>query len=151
MPQRIQQALEQLARAWAPLEVGGVLAGYWNEGVAVITDFVGPGDDAQHARYQFVPDDEYHAAEIARLYRASNGTTTYLGDWHTHPSGVARPSPLDKRTLRHIARAPEARCPEPLMILLAGENATWSTQTFTLGPERRFLPRKVVPASLRVF
>lgn len=151
IPRGIQQHLEKLARDWEPLEVGGVLAGYWNDQAAVVTDFVGPGEDAQHDRYTFVPDDEYHATEIARLYSASNGATIYLGDWHTHPSGLARLSPLDKGTLRRIANAPEARCPNPLMVLLAGSGMTWRTQVFTLGATRSFLPRKIVPVELKIF
>jgi|LNAP01.1.fsa_nt_gb integrative and conjugative element protein (TIGR02256 family) len=151
MPRGIQQHLEELARDWEPLEVGGVLAGYWNDRAAIVTAFVGPGEDAQHQRYTFVPDDEYHAAEIAGLYRASDGATIYLGDWHTHPSGPARLSPLDKRTLRHIANAPEARCPNPLMVLLAGSGERWGTQVFTLGATRSFLPRSIVPVELRIF
>ncbi|WP_197426988.1 Mov34/MPN/PAD-1 family protein [Noviluteimonas gilva] len=151
MPRGIQQDLEELARDWEPLEVGGVLAGYWNGQAAIVTDFVGPGNDAQHHRYTFVPDDEYHVDEIARLYRESNGATTYLGDWHTHPSGTARLSPLDKRTLRRIANAPEARCPDPLMVLFAGSGHRWGTQVFTLGATRSLLPRSIVPVELRIF
>lgn len=151
MPRGIQQQLEELAQQWGSLEVGGVLAGYWNNDAAVITHFVGPGKNAKHEAWTFVPDHAFHEQEIARLYAASQGTTIYLGDWHTHPSGVARLSPLDKRTLRAIADAPEARCPQPLMVLLAGSGAAWSTQVFTLGCDRRFFAPKVVRAELKVF
>lgn len=151
MPRGIQHHLEELAREWELLEVGGVLAGYWSDQVAVVTDFVGPGENAQHHRYTYIPDHGYHAAEIARLYGASNGATIYLGDWHTHPSGLARLSPLDKRTLRRIANAPEARCANPLMVLLAGSGERWGTQVFTLGATRSLLPRMIVPVELKIF
>lgn len=151
MPRCIQRHLEILGNDWHPLEVGGVLAGYWTDDSAVITDFVGPGESAIHHASTFVPDHEFHAQEIARLYADTNCATTYLGDWHTHPSGLARLSPLDKRTLRSIANAPEARCSHPLMILLAGRGEAWSMAAFTLGAERRFFPRKVHQVELRVF
>lgn len=147
----IQQQLEELARQWDPLEVGGVLAGYWNSDAAVITNCVGPGEDAKHQAGTFFPDHAFHEREIARIYAESQGASVYLGDWHTHPSGAARLSWLDKRTLRAIANAPEAQCPRPLMVLLAGHGEAWSTHVFTLGPERRLLSRKIVPAELRFF
>lgn len=146
-----QQRLEDLARQWDPLETGGVLAGYWNRETVVITQCIGPGEGAKHHSSTFVPDYAFHDSEIARLYAESHGDTVYLGDWHTHPSGAARLSPLDKRTLRSIAVAPEAKCPRPLMVLLAGSGEAWSTQVFTLGLEMRILPRRVIQAELRVF
>lgn len=147
----IRQQLVSLAKEWEPLEVGGVLAGYWRDEAAVITDWVGPGKNAEHYHFNYTPDHDFHTAEIERLFAASGGTTVYLGDWHTHPSGAARLSPLDKRTLRSIADAPEAQCPRPLMLLLAGSSEAWSTQAFTLGPDRIFLPRKILSAEIRVF
>ena len=151
MPAGIQQALIALAQHWDPLEVGGVLAGYWDGAEAVITDWVGPGENANHQRFNYTPDYDFHTKEIERLYAASEGTTIYLGDWHTHPSGASRLSPVDKRTLQMIADAPDAQCPRPLMLLLAGRSEDWSIQVFTLGPERRFFSRKIVQVELRTF
>lgn len=151
MPRGVQHELRMLAKEWEPMEVGGVLAGYWADRAAVVTDFVGAGERAQHHRYTFMPDHEYHEAEIERLYRASNGVTIYLGDWHTHPSGFACLSSLDRRTLRSVAKAPEARCPNPLMVLLSGSGDRWGVKVFSLDAARSILPRKVVPVELRTF
>ena len=140
-----------LAQAWDPLEVGGVLAGYWKEDAVVITDVVGPGEHAQHRRHTFLPDHAFHAEEIARLYTASQGTHVYLGDWHTHPRGAPRLSPMDKRTLRAIAISPEARCPRPIMALLSGCGQIWQSQVFTLGQDRGLLSPAVELAELRLF
>lgn len=151
IPQNLQQEMEDLARLWYPLEVGGVIAGYWNNNAAVLTSCIGPGNNAKHDACAFLPDHAFHEREIARLYAASSGTEVYLGDWHTHPSGASRLSSLDKRTLRAIGDAPEARCSAPLMVLLAGSKDAWSTHVFTLGPERTLHSRKIVPAELRLF
>lgn len=151
LPRRLQQEMEELGRQWDPLEVGGVIAGYWNNDEAVITSCIGPGDNAQHGAGAFLPDHAFHQHEIARLYAASGGAEVYLGDWHTHPSGVPRLSSVDKRTLRAIGDAPEAQCSTPLMVLLAGSQRSWTTRVFTLVPPRAFRARKVVPAELRVF
>lgn len=151
MARALREQMATLARDWAPLEVGGVLAGYWNGEDAVITDVVGPGAGAEHERFHFTPDYEFHTREIARLYLASNGVTTYLGDWHSHPNGPSSLSPVDRRTLREIGDAPEARCPRPLMVLLSGGLDSWSVQSFTLGRHRRLLPRPVLGVDLCVY
>lgn len=151
MPSSVRDELVELAREWAPLEVGGVLAGYWHENVAVITDWVGPGDGAEHERSHFAPDYEFHVHEIARLYAASKGTTIYLGDWHSHPNGSPSLSPLDEHTLMVIAEAPEARCPRPLMLILAGGRRHWSIQAFALEQNWRQTQRQVVGVELCVY
>lgn len=107
-----------------PLETGGVLMGYWvppphPRREAVVTDAIGPGPRAVHAATRFEPDDAWQERRVAEAYRASGRLHTYLGDWHTHPNGAPRPSPLDRATARRIATAPAARAPEPLMVIIA--------------------------------
>ena len=106
----------------APDETGGLLMGYGDaENGFVVTATVGPGPDAVHAPYRFVPDHAYQEREVARHYRASGRTETYLGDWHSHPTAGAYLSPRDRKTLRSIARDPDARAPTPLMMVVAGK------------------------------
>jgi len=112
--------LREAART-APYETGGVLLGYRGEGGdVVVTDVVGPGPNASHARASFVPDHGYHDGEIARLYAESGRRHAYLGDWHSHPGGSCALSRTDRRTLRRIATTAEARAPEPLMLIVGG-------------------------------
>src|SRR5690606_33938556 len=86
----------------------------------VVRASVGPGPRAVHRRRGFVPDHVYHELETARIYADSGRVWSYLGDWHSHPSGTLVLSRTDRRTLARIARAPDARVPKPLMIVLAG-------------------------------
>src|SRR3546814_7748917 len=52
---------------------------------------------------------------------------TYLGDWHTHPGAtVANPSRTDRSTARRIANAAEARAPNPVTLILAGDTTSWT-------------------------
>src|SRR5665647_1501067 len=111
------------------LETGGVLLGYATETEWVVGAVVGPGPDASHWATGFTPDAEWQAERIAELYEASGRRLQYLGDWHTHPAGSAVPSKLDRRTLRRIAHSSAARCPRPLMAILAGS----SDESWTLG------------------
>jgi integrative and conjugative element protein (TIGR02256 family) len=111
----------------SPSETGGVLLGYWSAQFdeVVIVEATGPGATAMHAIDRFSPDANFDVEEVARRYRESGRIHTYLGDWHTHPSGSARLSKLDHRTLARIARHQPARTPAPIMAVLAGQ-APWS-------------------------
>jgi integrative and conjugative element protein (TIGR02256 family) len=115
----------EAARAY-PYETGGVLMGYQGENdTVVITTIIGPGLNARHAHQAFVPDHEYHANEVAKIYSASGGRWTYLGDWHSHPGGSAHLSWRDRSTLRRIARSSDARVPHPLMLVVCGQSESW--------------------------
>jgi integrative and conjugative element protein (TIGR02256 family) len=121
---------EMLAEAslWDDRETGGVLLGYWaSTDQVVITKGIGPGPAAIHHRTRFRPDQAHHEEEIASHFRASEGRESYLGDWHTHP-GTTRPylSAKDRRAAKNIASAIEARAPNPLMLVLAGDGRAWT-------------------------
>lgn len=88
----------------------------------VVCESVGPGPRAVHRRTRFLPDHQYHEQEAARIYLASGRIVSYLGDWHSHPRGSLALSVTDRRTLGRIARAPAARAPQPIMIVLAGSS-----------------------------
>jgi integrative and conjugative element protein (TIGR02256 family) len=116
----VLSALVEEADRMAPLETGGVLLGYRPEGdEPVVTDAIGPGPNAIHKRYRFVPDHDYQIHEIDRLYRDSGRLLEYLGDWHTHPGGLAELSTSDLAAIRAIATEKEARVPRPVMLVLA--------------------------------
>lgn len=117
-----------------PYETGGVLLGYWADShiQAVVTHFVGAGPNALHNEQHLAPDHDFQDAEIARLYDESGRQLCYLGDWHTHPNGAGFLSKLDRRTLRLIGRSPQARSPDPVMIILSGRAFAWSLHGWQL-------------------
>lgn len=110
------------ARRTFPDETGGVLLGYWVKPryEVVVVRAVGPGPGALHSPYGYTPDHVYHEVEVAAEYMASDRKHAYLGDWHSHPRSAAYLSPKDLRTLRRIAKAPEARAPNPVMLVMSG-------------------------------
>jgi integrative and conjugative element protein (TIGR02256 family) len=127
-----------LANEKYPLETGGVLIGYTGgfEGAdVVIVSITGPGPNAYHTETRFEPDHEYQTQEIARIYRASKGVNTYLGDWHTHPNSAADLSRRDKKTLKHIAGHGPARMARPIMAIL-GDHSPWALKVWRLFPSR---------------
>ena len=110
-----------------PLETGGVLVGYFaDNGEPVIFAAVGPGPAAIHSRYRFTPDHGWQCSQLEILFEQSSGKLVYLGDWHTHPDGLPQMSWLDKRTLRAIAKHPQALTPQPLMLIGAGAVQRWA-------------------------
>lgn len=135
------------ASHWAPCETGGLLVGYWAApDEAVVTHVVDAGPNAQRTNIAFEPDAQYQEASLAELYESSGRLDTYLGDWHSHPTGSLCLSRRDRKTLRTIGREPSARCPRPLMLLLAGRadgwgSAVWSGERGRLGIVR---PRRAL-------
>lgn len=118
----------------APDETGGLLLGYRHSPTeVVITDIVGPGPNASHRRTGFDPDTDWQTGELARRYADAHRRIRYLGDWHTHPGGRTALSRLDQITLRVIARHPDARCPRPVMAVLAGGDP-WTLAVRQLTP-----------------
>jgi integrative and conjugative element protein (TIGR02256 family) len=119
----IRDDLIKQAGSHAPNETGGILLGYRHSATeVVITDAIGPGPTADHRRTGFRPDAQWQTRELARRYHEAGRRIEYLGDWHTHPGGTTTPSSTDRRTLHAIARHPEARCPQPIMAIIAAEH-----------------------------
>jgi integrative and conjugative element protein (TIGR02256 family) len=112
-----------LTDGWAtwPMETGGLLLGHRvdHHGLdAVAVRVIGPGPKARHERYGFEPDATWQAEQVATAWTQDN-TLEYLGDWHTHPAGTTRFSPLDLAAAQTIAAAPLARQPHPIMVVAA--------------------------------
>ncbi|UOH74194.1 Mov34/MPN/PAD-1 family protein [Acinetobacter schindleri] len=79
------------------IEACGVLIGtkdsvsnhYWIESVTV------PMPKDIRRRYSFIMKDPKHQQTVDRAYIDSNGTSVYLGTWHSHPQAVPVPSHID--------------------------------------------------------
>lgn len=107
-----------------------MLLGYRNRRHLVIVAVIGPGPRAHHDRAGFRPDAEYQQSEIDRLHGIDPTRHSYLGDWHTHPDGLPLLSPRDKKTLKAIAKTPEAQVSSPVMLLLSGGQRAWDLRVF---------------------
>lgn len=104
-----------------PLETGGMLLGWVNEdrNEVVVATVLGPGPEAEHERTRFRPDSGWQQRRLDHIYEATEGRITFVGDWHVHPAGGFGMSRRDRRTMGHTAATPDARCPQPVMALLA--------------------------------
>lgn len=151
LSRRAARQLTALASTWFPLEAGGILLGHVNGSDAVVVEIIGPGPAACHEHTCFFPDHDYQREEVARLYRESDGRVTYLGDWHTHPRGPSNLSDIDQRTLRAIAKERDARCSQPLMLLLSHGPDAWDTNVFCLRRSRLPWSRRGMPLEVTIY
>lgn len=98
----------------------------------VIHEIIGPGPKAEHTRRTFLPDAEWQWHEIARLYNATQGSTTYIGDWHTHPnSGKALLSDLDISAIVDVLTDPKSQTDAVIVIILCGGRRVWRWAAWT--------------------
>lgn len=132
MSRSIAETCTEEASHKFPLETGGTFMGWWaNRDTAVITGMIGAGPRAHHGQNSFQPDETWQLDQIARHYYNSGRRETYLGDWHSHPNASSGTlSWIDRRVLRRIIRTTSARCPNPLMIVIWGEDENWNVNTW---------------------
>lgn len=78
-------------------EAGGVLLGRYILGCEdVVADEASvPMRDDKRGKYFFHRDHKLHQRLIIEAWVKSNGTCTYLGEWHSHPENDPKPSPID--------------------------------------------------------
>lgn len=122
--------MEDQSSEWKPLETGGVLMGYIaTNGDVVVTDIIGPGDNAIHKKYSFYPDQDFQLKKIERIYFESSKSNTYLGDWHSHPHSKPSLSNRDKKTLGNIASDQGSQNNNPVMVVLGSHPDEWTVNS----------------------
>lgn len=136
---QVMQSMCAYAHELSPLENGGILLGWRSDEDRIIVGLRGPGPRALYGRHCFLPDHAWQVTEIHRAFDESGGDLNYLGDWHSHPDGVADMSGLDSATLLRMTR----RVKEPLMLIVAGNRADWSAQCWKGHLEGPFLWRRL--------
>ena len=130
------------ASAKFPFETGGTFLGWWADAsTVVVSAVIGPGPDAEYGRHHFEPDQLWQLERIAEHYEKSGRRETYLGDWHSHPSGMdGKLSWQDRMVMRRIAKTSSARCPSPIMVIVWGK-----PPDFRITAWNAFLrPRKII-------
>lgn len=134
---RAMQEITAEANRSYPNETGGVLVGYVaNQNQRVVLEVIGPGPSASHQRTRFEPDHSWQCGQLDIIYAQSSGGLSYLGDWHTHPSGVPRMSRLDRRTLRTISRHFAGQAFRPIMLIGGGNADNWNWASYQFSDDR---------------
>ena len=102
------------------LESGGVMMGrriLATEDV-VVDHVTSPGPRDQRTRLGFLRRRESHQCSLDRAWQRSNGTSGYLGEWHTHPEACPHPSVVDRANW--ALRLLDTRVTDPLFFVIVG-------------------------------
>lgn len=115
----LYEEIIKLVNEFLPYETGGILLGYTDvQRNLVVTEVVGPGPNAVHQEDYFLPDGSFQQKEINTAFVKSEGETTYLGDWHSHPFKKPYLSSLDLSTLQNIAKHDTSGTDEPVFLIV---------------------------------
>lgn len=98
------------AACTAQRERGGVLIGSYRGPHIEVTDCTEPGSKDLARLSSFTRVDEHHQLAATNAWRRSNNTATYVGEWHSHPSGPPHPSGLDRKTWKTVVARLSTPC-----------------------------------------
>ena len=81
-------------------EAGGIMLGYcMDENNYCIIEVTMPNMGDKRSRYGFWRTSVLHQRLLNGFFKRSKGKNIYLGEWHTHPEDVPKPSGLDKKSI----------------------------------------------------
>lgn len=104
-----------------PLEGGASLHGrYDNDRTAWIEGAAPQARDAQRGRFHFRRGLAGLTAYFRKRFRDTAGESYYVGEFHSHPDGVATPSETDDRSQFAIAVDPACQCSAPILVIVGG-------------------------------
>ncbi|HEY2092716.1 MAG TPA: Mov34/MPN/PAD-1 family protein [Thermoanaerobaculia bacterium] len=121
----VRERIVELSRKKFPSETGGILVGAVRGDVLTITAASDAGPTATESASGFTRDGAHAQAFLTAEMSASQGATTYVGEWHSHPKHPSQPSHTDVTSLASISAddAFKAPCPAMLIIALAAADA----------------------------
>lgn len=105
-------------------ESGGLLVGYVNmkRKIVYISHALEPSRDSRGTREGFVRGVEGYPDMIKDIEVRTGGILGYVGEWHTHPEGSTKPSPIDRGALAQIQHRLDA-AGIPGVILIVGQRS----------------------------
>lgn len=117
-------------------EAGGIFLGSYRGVHIEITAVTRPLQGDRRERYRFDRNDPGHQAAAKAAWVESGKTTTFTGEWHTHPESNPLPSPRDLQTWRELI----AKATDPLVFIILG----WSSNWYGVGYRGRVHPAKPI-------
>jgi integrative and conjugative element protein (TIGR02256 family) len=101
-------------------ESAGVLIGERRDIHIVITDLSEPSQSDIRSRFMVDRISKHHQDAIDDAFKESNGEWHYLGEWHTHPEDVPKPSMMD-----YTSWHKNLKSELPLILIIAGRTHFW--------------------------
>jgi integrative and conjugative element protein (TIGR02256 family) len=102
-------------------EAGGILLGFRRPPHLHVTDLTEPLPTDERTRFWFRRNHHGHAQAALRHWERTQRTGDYMGEWHTHPEDLPKPSGKDLCEWRILLR--EQR--RPLVFLIVGTKGRW--------------------------
>ena len=101
-----------------PNEFGGLLLGRYasNNIVVIIEDILLP-KKYKSSKYYFERSSEGLKEALELRYNASP-SLVYVGEWHTHPDGPAKPSRKDMKAMAELANDKNVLITNPVLMIL---------------------------------
>ena len=82
-------------------ESGGILIGYYIEELSfTLTNITTPSKLDRSSRFFFTRNKNSAQNAINKFFKESNGKKIYLGEWHSHPEDMPKPSFLDCKSIK---------------------------------------------------
>ena len=105
LPDEVLEAIRQhVRRAPAGIEQGGLLLGYRKQGAVQVHSATFPGQWDHGSPTVFRRSARGHRIRAMKEWIKSRRTVDWVGEWHTHPGGIARPSFVDRRSWAALVR-----------------------------------------------
>lgn len=102
-------------------ERGGILVGLRRGKHVHIEHVTLPSKWDFSSRFSFTRSAEGHQPFATKQWATTNGTSDWVGEWHSHPEPIPKPSSIDLDSWRRIT----AFHGKPMVFLIFGFNSLW--------------------------
>lgn len=85
-------------------EQGGIFIGNHRDDHIEVTKFTEPGPNDRGTLSRFRRKDRSHQIAADEAWQASGQTESYIGEWHSHPSGIPQYSVVDRKAWDGVVR-----------------------------------------------
>lgn len=102
----IDTMLKYVQKEITSKEAGGILVGKENKSNKniIVNHITGPMLEDKRKYNKFIRKDKRHVEVFKNLYRTSEKTLRYIGEWHTHPEAIPNFSEIDLNNWKKISK-----------------------------------------------
>ena len=102
----IDTMLKYKQKGFFSKEAGGILMGKENKSDEniIINHITVPMSEDKRKYNKFIRKDKRHVEVFKNLYRTSEETLRYIGEWHTHPEAIPNFSEIDLNNWKKISK-----------------------------------------------
>ena len=102
----INTMLKYIQKGFFSKEAGGILMGKENKSNEniIINHITVPMSKDERKHNRFIRKDKRHIELFENLYKESDETLRYIGEWHTHPEAIPNFSSIDLKNWKKISK-----------------------------------------------